>query len=137
MYFPRPGDTQEVIERKRDARRLAVDGLRKGLPPLLRIQVDPEFAKQFAQLQSDVLPEDSALRKITKDWAASTQPQGSLPSQQQDTGVQLESGPSLNNNFAAQVAAATSVSDLNNLSLQDNLTDQQRDLLMKKLEEFK
>lgn len=137
MYFPRPGDTQEVIERKRDARRLAVDGLRKGLPPLLRIQVDPEFAKQFAQLQSDVLPEDSALRKITKDWAASTQPQGSLPSQQQDTGVQLESGPGLNNNFAAKVAAATSVSDLNNLSLQDNLTDQQRDLLMKKLEEFK
>ena len=137
MYFPRPGDTQEVIERKRDARRLAVDGLREGLPPLLRIQVDPEFAKQFAQLQSDVLPEDSALRKITKDWAAGTQPQGSLPAQQQDTGVQLESGPGLNNNFAAKVAAATSVSDLTNLSLQDNLTNQQRGLLIKKLEEFK
>ena len=57
--------------------------------------------------------------------------------QQQDTGVQLESGPGLDNNFAAKVAAATSVSDLTNLSLQDNLTDQQRDLLMKKLEEFK
>ena len=137
MYFPRPGDTQEVIERKRDARRLAVDGLRKGLPPLLRIQVDPEFSKQFAQLQQDVLPEGSPLRKITKDWAASTQPQGSLPAKQQDTGVQLESGPGLNNSFAAQVEKATSVTDIINLSVQDNLTNQQRGLLIKKLEEFK
>lgn len=127
MYFPRPGDTQEVIERKRDARRLAVDGLRKGLPPLLRIQVDPEFAKQFAQLQSDVLPEDSALRKITKDWAASTQPQGSLPSQQQDTGVQLESGPGLS-------IESMPFSDLINVNI-DNLSDEEIDIMTKRLRE--
>jgi hypothetical protein len=112
MYFPRPGDTQEVIERKRDARRLAVEGLRKGLPPLLRIQVDPEFAKEFARLQNDVLPENSALRSITKDWAAGTQPQGSLPEQAQGSDVQLESGSN---------DSATDYSSLSNDALADAL----------------
>ena len=112
MYFPRPGDTQEVIERKRDARRLAVEGLRKGLPPLLRIQVDPKFAEEFAKLQNDVLPENSALRSITKDWAAGTQPQGSLPEQAQGSDVQLESGSN---------DSATDYSSLSNDALADAL----------------
>lgn len=136
MYFPKPGDSEQVIERKRKARRIARDGLIMGLPPLLRVQVDEEFAKEFRQLQQDVLPKGSELLKINEDWAKATQT-APLPEQAQDTGLQLESGPGLDNNFAAKVAAATSVSDLTNLSLQDNLTDQQRDLLMKKLEEFK
>ena len=56
--------------------------------------------------------------------------------QQQDTGVQLESGPGLNNNFANQLSAATSVEDLTPLILRNDLTEEQRTLLQKKLEEF-
>ena len=56
--------------------------------------------------------------------------------QQQDTGVQLESGPGLDNNFAAQVAAANSTVDLTPLIIRNDLTEEQRTLLSKKLEEF-
>jgi hypothetical protein len=56
--------------------------------------------------------------------------------QQQDTGVQLESGPALDNNFAAQVAAAKSTVDLTPLIIRNDLTEEQRTLLQKKLDEF-
>ena len=129
MYFPRPGDTQEVIERKRDARRLAVEGLRKGLPPLLRIQVDPEFAKEFAKLQNDVLPENSALRSITKDWAAGTQPQGSLPEQAQGSDVQLESGSG-----SGLSIASIPYNDLVNVDVKE-LSDDELDIMLKRFSE--
>ena len=129
IYFPRPGDTQEVIERKRDARRLAVEGLRKGLPPLLRIQVDPEFAKEFAKLQNDVLPENSALRSITKDWAAGTQPQGSLPEQAQGSDVQLELGSGLS-------IASIPYNDLVNVDVKE-LSDDELDIMLKRFSEGK
>tara|TARA_R100001463_G_scaffold42137_1_gene88519 strand:- start:1193 stop:2560 length:1368 start_codon:yes stop_codon:yes gene_type:complete len=129
MYFPRPGDNQEVIKRKRDARRLAVEGLRKGLPPLLRIQVDPKFAKEFAKLQNDVLPENSALRNITKDWAAGTQPQGSLPEQAQGSDVQLESGSGLS-------IASIPYSDLVNVDV-EKLSDDELDIMLKRFSEGK
>lgn len=131
MYFPRPGDTQEVIERKRDARRLAVEGLRKGLPPLLRIQVDPEFAKEFAKLQNEVLPENSALRSITKDWAAGTQPQGSLPEQAQGSDVQLESGSG-----SGLSIASIPYNDLVNVDAKE-LSDDELDIMLKRFSEGK
>ena len=61
MYFPQPGDSEEVIKLKRRARRLALGGMRNSLPPLLRIKVDPAFAKEFNELQSQVLDPDSIL----------------------------------------------------------------------------
>ena len=61
MYFPQPGDGEEVIKLKRKARRLALGGMRNSLPPLLRIKVDPAFAKEFNELQSQVLDPDSIL----------------------------------------------------------------------------
>ena len=88
MYFPKPGDSQQVIERKRKARRIARDGLLKNLPPLLRVQVDEEFAKQFRQLQQDVLPKGSELLKINEDWAKATQ---TAPLPEQATSQQSQS----------------------------------------------
>lgn len=62
MFLPQPGDTEAVIERKRVARRNAVDGLRAGLPPALRVQVDPEYAELFKSYQKDLLPKGSDYR---------------------------------------------------------------------------
>jgi len=62
MFLPQPGDTEGVIERKRVARRNAVDGLRAGLPPALRVQVDPAYAELFKSYQKDLLPKGSDYR---------------------------------------------------------------------------
>jgi len=128
MYFPKPGDSEQVIERKRKARRIARDGLIMGLPPLLRVQVDEEFAKEFKQLQQDVLPKGSELLKINEDWAKATQT-APLPEQQQDTGVQLESGPSSS-------IAAMPFSDLINVDI-SKLSGAELDVIMKRFSEGK
>ena len=127
MYFPKPGDSQQVIERKRQARRIAVEGLRSGLPPLLRIQVDPEFAKEFKALQNDVLPKGSELLKIDKNWAKATQikPISNEAPSQQNQG-----------SFSDRLNAATTVSELNDLAASPGLTPTDRDAIMKKLEEL-
>jgi len=127
MYFPKPGDSQQVIERKRQARRIAVEGLRSGLPPLLRIQVDPEFAEEFKALQNEVLPKGSELLKIDKNWAKATQ---TKPISNEATSQQNQS------NFAELLNNATTTEQLNSLAKMRGLTDADRDAIMKKLEEL-
>ena len=89
----------------------------------------PEFAKEFAKLQNDVLPENSALRSITKDWAAGTQPQGSLPEQAQGSDVQLELGSGLS-------IASIPYNDLVNVDVKE-LSDDELDIMLKRFSEGK
>lgn len=111
MYFPVPGDTKEVIERKRKARRIAVEGLRSGLPPLLRIQVDPEFAQQFKEHQEAVLSKDSPFLAATPEWAKATG-EAPDPSAVDQGDAVLESAPPVD----SKVSKSMTASDIRGLS---------------------
>ena len=111
MYFPVPGDTKEVIERKRKARRIAVEGLRSGLPPLLRIQVDPEFAQQFKEHQEAVLPKDSQFLAATPEWAKATG-EATDPSAVDQGDAVLDSAPPVD----SKVSKSMTASDVRGLS---------------------
>ena len=111
MYFPVPGDTKEVIERKRKARRIAVEGLRSGLPPLLRIQVDPEFAQQFKEHQEAVLPKDSQFLAATPEWAKATG-EATDPSAVDQGNTVLDSVPTVD----SKVSKSMTASDIRGLS---------------------